>query len=190
MRATVSTSCQNCGITFAALSDNVRRGWGRFCSLKCSDEAKKLRPSLQQILDQCVANGECLEWLGARLPDGYGRISNNGKQTTTHRTVFELVHGVRLTRADFVRHSCDNPPCCNPKHLLIGTCADNNADMLSRGRQVRGSSHGQAVLTEAMIPDIRAALDAGEAKLAIARRYGVSRYAIRRIAIGEGWRHA
>lgn len=34
-----------------------------------------------------------------------------------------------------VRHVCDNPPCVNPLHLMIGTSADNTHDMLARGRQ-------------------------------------------------------
>lgn len=77
---------------------------------------------------------ECWEWMAARDPNGYGRIG--GKRPRA-----ELAHRVayRLTRGDIplglhVCHSCDNPPCCNPNHLFLGTDLDNNRDMRAKGR--------------------------------------------------------
>ena len=45
---------------------------------------------------------------------------------------------------EVVRHACDNPPCCNPLHLLGGTHADNVADKVRRGRVPRGETHYNA----------------------------------------------
>lgn len=54
-----------------------------------------------------------------------------------HKVVWE-VHFGPVPKGLVVRHSCDNPPCCNPDHLLIGTQQDNVNDMIERGRY-RGS---------------------------------------------------
>lgn len=65
---------------------------------------------------------DCWEWLGTRDPKGYGRfLPGIG---SAHRVAYELHHGIRLPyvakitpTTPVVRHTCDNPPCCNPFHL-------------------------------------------------------------------------
>ena len=52
-------------------------------------------------------------------------------------------------------HSCDNPPCCNPRHLRFGTRLENVADRIKRGRVRAGSAHPFAKLTEAAAVEIR-----------------------------------
>lgn len=76
----------------------------------------------------------CWEWIGAKHIGGYG--THNGE--TTHRIVWKLFNGefpdLPGHHGAVVRHKCDNPPCVNPDHLLIGTIRDNINDMLVRGR--------------------------------------------------------
>jgi hypothetical protein len=80
---------------------------------------------------------ECWPWTAARIPKGYGSLGGvqiNGKQHTqvgAHRVSYFLAHG-RWPR--LVRHTCDNPPCVNPAHLLDGDERSNARDMVERGR--------------------------------------------------------
>jgi hypothetical protein len=82
-----------------------------------------------------VARGEpdaCWPWTGATDPKGYGKVRVDGKTRLAHRVAYELGHG--KTPGPCVMHKCDNPPCCNPAHLVDGTVVLNNADCIAKGR--------------------------------------------------------
>ncbi len=82
--------------------------------------------------------GECWPWTACRNEDGYGKIrggSERGeKMLRAHRVAYELAHDVRLPPGVPILHSCDNPPCCNPEHLIRGTISLNNQEASMRGR--------------------------------------------------------
>lgn len=86
-----------------------------------------------------------------------------------------------------VRHSCDNPPCCNPKHLILGTQGQNVADMIARGRKavLAGEEHQNSRFSWDSIQKIRSD-DRGYS--AIARDYQTAPSVIRNIKIGKSWR--
>lgn len=69
----------------------------------------------------------CIDHLLKGDKDGYAQ---RGK-IRLHRVVFELYRGY-LPKV--VMHSCDNPRCINPKHLVGGTQGDNNRDRAKKGR--------------------------------------------------------
>lgn len=83
---------------------------------------------------------ECWEWSGSRTADGYGRRNSR----YTHRLAWAWSHWdgngtwqdvlKTIPKGMHVLHRCDNPPCCNPDHLFLGTQADNNHDSISKGR--------------------------------------------------------
>jgi len=85
---------------------------------------------------------ECWPWKGALKKDGYGRVQINEWNYYAHRVIFNLAYpGVIELKAPksyaetgFLLHTCDNPSCCNPKHLESGTQADNVKDMWLRNR--------------------------------------------------------
>lgn len=63
----------------------------------------------------------------------YRQVSLNGKLCGAHRLVYTMSHGP-IPEGMVVRHTCDNPACENPNHLIIGTQRDNIQDTMDRGR--------------------------------------------------------
>jgi len=77
---------------------------------------------------------ECWPWKLAPDSGGYGKMYVNGTMMRAHVLSF-TIHNGPVPRSLVVRHTCDNPICVNPSHLLLGTNRDNSYDMLERGRQ-------------------------------------------------------
>ena len=83
---------------------------------------------------------ECWEWTGFRKPEGYGVfLLKKGRYATASRFAWELTHGP-IPDGLCICHTCDNPPCCNPAHLWLGTRADNNRDKTEKGRNVSANA--------------------------------------------------
>ena len=90
--------------------------------------AKRLRAHLK--IDKLTG---CHLWTGFRDLAGYGRMRADGTYRLTHRVAWEVKHGP-IPEGMLVTHTCDNPPCCNPDHLKLGTHLDNARDRIERGR--------------------------------------------------------
>ena len=145
------------------------------------------------ILNRCrrdPATG-CMVWQGPRFKwGGYGRVIIAGKQRRAHRVLFEILNGP-LPPGREVCHSCDNPPCCNPKHLSAGTHAQNMAEMKAKGRAKapRGEDSPRAKVDAATVKEIRRrALT--DTVPRISRFYGLNPSTVRDILAGNTWRHA
>ena len=86
----------------------------------------------------------CWPCLNGRSASGYGTVWWHGKTVYAHRLAYELYHDCTVPPHLVVRHHCDNPLCCRPSHLEIGTRFDNSRDMVRRARNVlsrRGPRH-------------------------------------------------
>lgn len=83
-----------------------------------------------------VKDNGCWEWNGKTNKSGYGSIRFNGEIPYVHRLSYRLFIN-KIPKGLYVCHSCDNPPCCNPNHLWIGTHEDNMNDKISKNRQSR-----------------------------------------------------
>ena len=135
--------------------------------------------------------GECWMWQAYVNRDGYGvcmtgsRTDGTRKPQLAHRAIYFVTHGQVPT---IVRHTCDQPACCNPAHLLEGTHFENMQDKLARGRQPRGEGHCRAKLTDEQVRAMRA--QRPHRTLAeLSKMYGVSVPAISDIVQNKAWAH-
>jgi len=97
----------------------------------------KTVPLDQRLYRSCkyIEETECWEWQKATNNIGYGMIrdADHGGMRTTHRVSYEI-HKGKIPKGKLVLHMCDNPKCCNPEHLFLGTHKDNSHDMIEKGR--------------------------------------------------------
>lgn len=148
-----------------------------------------MRPAIdtaEQFLACLDRTGECWLWTRARQTKGYGQVRFRGKETSAHRVAYQLLVGPIPAGAQ-VCHACDNPPCCNPAHLFLGSPADNSADMAAKGRGARGDRNGNVRLTEATVREIKRRIAAHEVQGQIARDYAISESLVSGIKHGVHW---
>lgn len=94
---------------------------------------------IKKIKEHLFDTDECITTIKTRDSNGYSQfqpVDEFGKKyhIGIHRFVYEYIHKIKLSKDIFVCHTCDNPPCINPKHLFAGTAKDNAQDMLKKGR--------------------------------------------------------
>ncbi len=123
----------------------------------------------------------CWAWTGQVDAGGYGYMGRD----RAHRIAWELANAETLQPGLVVRHSCDNPPCCNPMHLLAGKDQDNVDDRVSRDRSAKGVANGRAKLTATEVLAIFVATDS---LAEIAEKFGISKWTARDIKKGKIWR--
>lgn len=116
----------------------------------------------------------------------YGRVELNKQRLRVHRAVWMIVHG-DIPDGLCVLHSCDNPLCCNPSHLFLGTQADNIRDKMEKGRHrvVYGEDCGSSKITREIAQQIR---EIKGTQRAIAARFGLSQGAVHAIRTGKTWK--
>jgi len=134
---------------------------------------------------------DCWEWTAGTKAGGYGRIKINGQPRTASRVAWEIFHGKPLGDRHAL-HTCDNPKCCNPHHIVAGDHAQNMRDAKTRGRFRSGDNRGErnprARLKAADVAKIRQLISRGQTNVAIAQHFGVSHSMISRIRRGRSWR--
>jgi hypothetical protein len=156
----------------------------------------RVQPSLDSRFWSKVAVSnnpdECWEWQKGKSHDGYGYISiggRKGKRTYAHRIAWEFKNGT-IPSGLFVLHSCDNPACCNPKHLFLGTRQDNSKDKVNKGRQAKGENNGAHKLNEGDVLYIRERYSRGDIRITdLANELGLGRTHVRDIVHRKTWKH-
>lgn len=186
IRNAVIGECKTCNELFRRY--RMRQRWcSEACRLAYRPTRDEIAAAFLPRVDRRSAE-ECWPWLGRRGHHGYGAFSVVAVAFKAHRVAYWLAGGVEPGDLS-VCHRCDNPPCCNPRHLFLGTQADNNADMDAKGRRSRGSKHSSSKLTEAAVLEVRALLAEGLTHRAIAARFGVCHAVVGCIARGTTWSH-
>lgn len=109
-------------------------------------------------------------------------------QLKAHRVAWELTNGP-IKPGLFVCHHCDNPPCCNPSHLFLGTHEDNMLDMAAKRRSRHGEQHYHHKLTEVAAREILSRTRCGELLDFIAADYGVHPSTVGDIRDRVTWKH-
>lgn len=197
--------CGQCGMSFLVTSQywRTRR---KYCSYPCAVAASRgrtLPPRPSTPWDEIVrrfwaklrpgAPDDCWLWQGARYaPNGYGKLvqRNPSKEHRAHRLSYEIHNGAIPAGLEICHH-CDNPPCCNPAHLFLGTHADNMHDMIVKGRRTcaHGKQHPRAKLRDDDVRVIRLLNASGISQTALGAQYGIPQSAVSSIIRGKTWKH-
>ena len=148
---------------------------------------------------------ECWLWLSSKDKDGYGWFSfeshgsdeQKTKTVNAHRYSLMLkLNNKDLPTSVYARHTCDQPACVNPNHLIEGSAKDNSADMTERNRQSKGEKHHSAKMTEEIAKKIleEYTADKQNGRLygsleRLAEKYNQTKQSVYRLTSGQTWKH-
>lgn len=152
-----------------------------------------LTPEFIKLFENRIVRGitedTCWGWSGGKDKHNYGYVAYKRKIIKAHRISAQLYIG-NVDGMD-VLHTCDNPICCNPLHLRLGTHADNMKDMSLKGRackeipSIRGELHHSVKLTNESVLEI---YKSNLSQQRLADKYRVSIHTIKRIQQGVSWK--
>ena len=158
----------------------------------CNPSHLRPRDFQSRFWDNIKKNeNDCWIWQGDfHAVTGYGRITIDKKSKLVHRVAYEAVNG-EIPDGLMVLHSvnCTSRLRINPDHLRVGTHDDNMKDMVSMSRSQRGDKNTNTILTESQVLEIKQKIRSRKVFYrTIAAEYGVSRQAIKDIALGRTWK--
>lgn len=144
---------------------------------------------------------ECWNWQGFRYPNGYGQVGTAKYGSRyAHRVAWVVTNGA-IPVGKFICHRCDNPACCNPAHLFVGTPADNSKDMARKKRSALGerngmhnnplgTNRGERNHAAKLTPEIAMQVfQATGTQREIGERFGLSQAQVGQIKRKVNWRH-
>ena len=177
-------NCKNCGKEFKP----KRKENTSFCCRNCAYQSlsKRLKKELEYYIDTnncwiCISHAP----IGKGL-NYYPRFYRGGKRIKISKYIYQKYKG-EIPDNMIVRHTCDNPRCINPEHLLLGTIRDNARDMVERDRSLRGEKHPSAKITNEIAIKIKK--DNGHTLQELATMYNISQSIVFGIRHRLRWKH-
>lgn len=152
-----------------------------------------LTPEFQEKFWARVKRGpSCWEWQGNLGAQEYGRlrVGSDRAHFRAHRVAYFIAFqndpGEML-----VCHKCDNPKCCNPAHLFLGTAQDNSDDKVAKGRwrgpEAGGEKNGNSKMSEAQARLVFEGIMEGKSNKQIASEVSVGHAMVSRMRNGRSW---
>jgi len=134
-------------------------------------------------VDMSAGPDACWPWTGATGSNGRGRVIRDGKPKYAYRIAWEYANGTTFPEGLSACHECDNPACCNPRHITPGTPAYNMAGARERGRTRNGPRWGLDHHKVTFGPDevaqiVAEYLAGGITQAELARRWGTSQTSV------------
>ncbi len=150
--------------------------------------AGKPRNTVEVFWGRVERGPGCWEWRGSVASHGYGEFWISPVKWTSHRLAYTDTYGP-IPEGRVVRHTCDNRKCCRPSHLILGTQAENMADMAKRSRASKGEARPNAKLTAEKVEALRAYVWSGLLPhRELAKHVGVSYSVVGEVIAGKRWR--
>ena len=178
--------CIKLHLNYSTVKSRLKHDWSILEVLELAPP----KPFIDKILEKIDYHPEtnCWNWMDYLDKKGYGWIRIGDKMIHIHRFMYQYFYGIIPEDKPLICHHCDNPKCCNPKHLYAGTPKDNMQDRSKRNplSWLSGEKHGMAKLTEKQVLEIRAS---DEPYPVIAKRFNVNRATISHIITRKTWKH-
>lgn len=140
-------------------------------------------------IDRSKGDQACHPWTGPinKTRNGYGQCYYDGKSWRAHIAAWFVING-EMPKS-MLMHSCNNPICCNIKHLSEGSAQKNMAQMVEDGRSMFGSKHHLARYTEVQVKEMRRLFSEGLGRADILKIYGGHKPTINHILAGRTWKY-
>lgn len=156
--------------------------------MKTGPKPRSKQQAVERALRLAAQQGDCLiRQTKKSVSIGYKCITAMAREYYAHRLVYEVMNETSV-KGLVIRHSCDNPACINPEHLVAGTHAENVADKVKKGRHLRGETAPNARMTEEFVKQLR-----GFAKpvnfQSLCNETGISVGALKAAYYGHTWGH-
>lgn len=133
--------------------------------------------------------GECWPWREGTTERGYGVFWVKGQNVRSNRFALLITIGEPSDPLHLSLHECDNPICCNPKHLRWGTSQDNADDRLERGTPRFGEYSANATISRAIVERLyRLRLEGWTIREAAAKE-DIPYTTAMNVLVGKSWTH-